>query len=285
MISFAVPCRADGELIDIVGTGGDGLDTFNVSTAASFVISAAGGRVAKQGNRSSSGKCGSADFIEALGVPLALANEHLEQAIASLGFGFLFAQSYHPSLKSVGKIRKEIGVKTVFNILGPLSNPASPTYMLLGVGSPQLGPLYAEVLRRKQVKRGFVVHSDEGMDEISPCGPSTIWMVEDGNITTKRVSPVEDFGLEKAHSLEELAGGSAVDNVATFKKILAGEEKGPVLDYILVNAGCALHVANLAPDLASGVSLARSAISSGKVAKLVDDYIALTNSLHSVGLK
>jgi anthranilate phosphoribosyltransferase len=159
-----------GDVLDIVGTGGDQIDTFNVSTASGFVLAACGQKVAKHGNRSSSGRCGAADLVEALGVNLNLEPEKLSNIVEKLGFGFLFAQKFHPAMKSVAPIRREIGVRTIFNVLGPLTNPAKPAYIVAGVGTKELGDLYSKVLRLAGMKAAWVVHSEEGMDEISPAG-------------------------------------------------------------------------------------------------------------------
>eukprot|EP01116_Phalansterium_solitarium_P019671 TRINITY_DN5593_c1_g1_i1.p1 TRINITY_DN5593_c1_g1~~TRINITY_DN5593_c1_g1_i1.p1 ORF type:complete len:344 (+),score=134.74 TRINITY_DN5593_c1_g1_i1:21-1052(+) len=280
MASFSLPLATTANVIDIVGTGGDLLDTFNVSTAAAFVVAAAGGKVAKHGNRSSSGRCGSADFIEALGAALDLSAQPAAEVLDKCGFCFLFAQKFHPAMKSVAAVRREIGIRTIFNVLGPLTNPAKPTYMLVGVGSADLLHLFARVFQLQGLRRAMIVHSLDGLDEISPAAPTRYCLVEAGNPDIiEGVLRPQDFGLP-SHSLESVAGSVPPDNVATFWRVLRGEQS-PVADFLLLNAGAALYVAGLSSDLRSGVELARSTISSGKVAQLVDSYIQLSNEAAS----
>lgn len=273
MSSFAIPCAVGGPVIDVVGTGGDSVDTFNASTAAAFVVAAAGGRVAKHGNRSSSGRCGAADFMEALGACITLNSPQLATVIEECDMGFLFAQVFHPAMKSVSAIRRELGIRTIFNILGPLTNPASPTHMLVGVGSIELGDLYAQVLL-KMGKQAMVVHSDEGLDEISPCGPTQAWVVKDDAITRTVIKP-EDFGLRPL-AIDDIRGSAPSENAALFRKIVAGKEHHPVVDYVALNAGAALFIGGLAETLAAGVALAQTTIKSGKVAEKLDRYIRLS---------
>eukprot|EP01114_Cavostelium_apophysatum_P023750 TRINITY_DN9050_c0_g1_i1.p1 TRINITY_DN9050_c0_g1~~TRINITY_DN9050_c0_g1_i1.p1 ORF type:complete len:350 (-),score=40.36 TRINITY_DN9050_c0_g1_i1:6-1055(-) len=287
MLSFSLPIAVHDDIVlDIVGTGGDGLDTFNVSTAASFVVAAAGDlKVAKHGNRSSSGRCGSADLVESLGVKLDLKNDQVCELIKKHNFGFLFAQTFHPAMKSVSAIRKEIGVRTIFNMLGPLTNPARPNHMLIGVGTLELGDLYSRVLASNPdlVNKAMVVHSlEHGLDEICVSGTTKVWFVHDGVIEQKEISAA-DFGLQP-HNVSTILGGMPADNVRTFQRILAGESASertliPVEDFIVMNAGAALFVAGKAADLKGGATLARELILSGRAQKLVQDYVRDSQTL------
>eukprot|EP01118_Nematostelium_gracile_P003480 TRINITY_DN14050_c0_g1_i1.p1 TRINITY_DN14050_c0_g1~~TRINITY_DN14050_c0_g1_i1.p1 ORF type:complete len:339 (-),score=73.45 TRINITY_DN14050_c0_g1_i1:36-953(-) len=255
MLGFALPINCGSDFVlDIVGTGGDMLDTFNASTAAAVVVAASGVTVAKHGNRSSSGRCGSADLMEALGANINTDNLKMSDIIKECHFGFLFAQKFHPSMKSVAQVRREIGVRTIFNILGPLSNPANPTHMLVGVGEESLGSLYAQVFLQKGCKRVMVVHSLDGLDEISTETPTKVWLVENGTIKQYEISP-NDFGLP-FHRVENILGADPITNASTFKLILNGAE-GPVTDFLLMNAGAALFVAEKAKTLKEGAELAR----------------------------
>jgi len=284
MGSFAVSCDVysskDEIVVDIVGTGGDAHDTFNASTASAFVVAACGIKVAKHGNRSSSGRCGSADLIEALGAKLDIECEKLPPIIKKLNFGFLFAQKFHPAMKSVGPIRKDIGIRTIFNMLGPLSNPAKPNYMLVGVGTHELGELYSKVFAMmSEVKRVMIVHSlSDGLDEITTSGKTKVWMVENGTIKVSEIAP-SDFGLEE-HKIESILGSTPAENVKTFNKLINGDIDNhlkPVLDFVMLQASAALVVAGKAKDFKEGAQLALEAIRSKKVHSLVQDYINLTN--------
>jgi anthranilate phosphoribosyltransferase len=256
MVSFANPCKvkAPEETMDIVGTGGDGLDTFNVSTAAGMVLAASGVKCAKHGNRSASGSVGSADFLEALGCNIMLDGDQVATAVDECGFGFLFAQMFHPAMKHVGPARKEIGVRTVFNLLGPLTNPAAPGLQVIGVGKKELGPLFAELFKLKGAKRAMIVHSSEGLDEISPAARTYVWLLDEGKITEKEISPA-DFGLD-AHKLEDVQGGSAADRATIFRQAIGGgapqSSESPqvtaVRDYIIINAAPAIYLAGKAKD-------------------------------------
>jgi anthranilate phosphoribosyltransferase len=256
MVSFANPCKvkAPAETMDIVGTGGDGLDTFNVSTAAGMVLAASGVKCAKHGNRSASGSVGSADFLEALGCNIMLNGEQVATAVDECGFGFLFAQMFHPAMKHVGPARKEIGVRTVFNLLGPLTNPAAPGLQVIGVGKKELGPLFAELFKLKGAKRAMIVHSSEGLDEISPAAKTHVWLLDDGKISEKEISPA-DFGLD-AHKLEDVQGGSAADRATIFREVVKGGDPsasetaqvGAIRDYIIINAASAIYLAGKAKD-------------------------------------
>ncbi len=272
MQTHAEPCPVS-DVIDICGTGGDGVDTINVSTAAGFVVAAAGVRVAKHGNRAASSKCGSADVLEALGARIDLGGEQVANVINSCGFGFLFAQRFHPAMRHVGGPRREIAVRTMFNILGPLSNPAKPRAQLVGVGARAIGPVVAEALALRGAGRAIVVHSNDGMDEISPAVATHVWIVGDGAVTEREISPA-DFGLA-AHPLSAVAGGEAPQNAGDILAILDGHD-GPKTEFVLMNAAAALFVAGKTPGLAEGVTLAREAIASGRAREVLDHYVALT---------
>lgn len=287
MVSFANPCKVKDPLttMDIVGTGGDGLDTFNVSTAAGMVLAAAGVKCAKHGNRSASGSVGSADFLEALGCNIKLDGEQVAAAVDECGFGFLFAQMFHPAMRHVAPARKEIGVRTIFNLLGPLTNPAAPGLQVIGVGKKELGQLFAELFKLKGAKRAMIVHSAEGLDEISPAGKTFAWILDGGKITEQEISPA-DFGLE-THKLELVQGGSAADRAAIFREILKG---GPpqasdsaqvqaTRDYIIINAAPAIYLAGKAKTFKAAADIARTALENGSALKVLDKYIALTNNL------
>ncbi|MEO6398563.1 MAG: anthranilate phosphoribosyltransferase [Tepidiformaceae bacterium] len=261
------------DVIDIVGTGGDGMDTFNVSTAAALVVAGAGVRVAKHGNRAASSKCGSADVLEALGANLDLSGERAAQLIESCGFCFLFAQRFHPAFRHVGGPRRELGARTIFNVLGPLTNPARPRAMLVGVGAKALGPVMAEAFRLRGLPRALVVHSAEGLDEISPAGITHGWSVENGIVTELTLRP-EDFGLP-SHPISAVIGGDSAQNSGTMLAILDGSE-GPVTDFVLLNAAAALVVAGTAADYRAGVALARESIGSGRAREVLDHYVALS---------
>jgi len=272
MQAHAEPVKAPN-VIDICGTGGDGVDTINVSTAAGFVVAGAGVRVAKHGNRAASSKCGSADVLEELGARIDLGGEQIARVIDECGFCFLFAQRVHPAMRHVGGPRREIGVRTVFNILGPLSNPADPKRQLVGVGNRALGPLVAQALALRGIERAMIVHSEDGLDEISPAAPTHAWIVGDGAVAERDFSP-EDFGLPR-HALGAVACGDAEQNAGDILAILDGAE-GAKTDFVVMNAAAALWVAGRAEDFAGGVALAREAIASGRAREVLDQYVGLS---------
>jgi anthranilate phosphoribosyltransferase len=271
--SEAVPVS---DVIDIVGTGGDGMDTFNVSTAAAIVVAASGVRVAKHGNRAASSKCGSADVLEALGARLDLSGTDAAHIIQSCGFCFLFAQRFHPAFRHVGGPRREMGARTIFNLLGPLTNPARPRAMLVGVGVRELGPLVAEAFRVRGMSRAMVVHSDEGLDEISPAGPTHAWVLDGGAVHEQQLTPA-DFGLP-VHPIEKVIGGDAEENAGAMLAVLDGAE-GPVTDFVVMNAAAALGIAGKVDALPAGVAMAREALASGRAREVLDHYIALTQEV------
>jgi len=247
-------------VVDTCGTGGDGAKTFNISTTSAFVVAGCGITVAKHGNRSVSSQCGSADLLEALGVKLDTAPEIVEEAVRETGIGFLFAPLYHEAMKFAAKARKEIGLRSIFNMLGPLTNPASANCQLLGVYAPELTEMFAQALRILGVKRAFVVHGHDGLDEISVCAPTRISELNDGMIRTYDINPERFFG--ETSKPDDLAGGSPEDNARITKSILNGE-KGPKRNIILINSSAALVAAGKASDLKEGIALSENSIDSG----------------------
>jgi anthranilate phosphoribosyltransferase len=269
MVGFASAMRARavplprplGVVFDTCGTGGDGARTFNVSTATAIVVAAGGVRVAKHGNRAASSHCGSADVLEALGVNLGTSPEQVVRAVEEANLGFFFAQSWHPSMRHVGPVRKALGVRTAFNLLGPLTNPASPTRQIVGVSRPEHTELLACALGRLGSERAWVVHGANGLDELSTTGHTKISEWRDGAVRTFYLHPA-DAGLPLA-SLEELRGGSVADNAAMLERLLDGE-RGPRRDVVLLNAAAALLVAGEAASLAGGIERAAAAIDEGR---------------------
>lgn len=254
-------------VLDTCGTGGDGSGTFNISTAAAFVAAGAGAVVAKHGNRGASSRSGSADVLEALGVDIQMPVETLRRALREIGIAFLFAQAFHSAMRFVMPARKELGVRTVFNILGPLASPASARYQVIGVSSPKILSTMAEAASRLGVEHVFVVHGQDGTDEVSISGPTDVVEVAGGNQTRFTVQP-SDVGLETSPP-EALAGGGPEDNARIIESVLAGEEGAP-LNAVLMNAALALVAAGLAPDLAGGFRLARESVLSGEARGRLD---------------
>ncbi len=267
---------AAGNVVDLCGTGGDGADTFNVSTAAALVVAGAGARVAKHGNRAASSRCGSADLLEALGARIDLGGEAVARVIEGCGFGFLFAQRFHPAMRHVGGPRRELGTRTIFNVLGPISNPARPRAQLTGVGSAEIGPLFAEAFRIRGLDRAVVVHSADGLDEISPAAATHAWILEGGALREEELTP-DTFGMEGG-SLEDVAGGSPEENAETLRAVLAGQG-GPVADFVTLNAGAGCWVAGLADSFAEGAALAREAVASGRARAVAESYVRLTQEV------
>ncbi len=273
--ALSVPAAGLSGLVDTCGTGGDASGTFNVSTAAAFVVAGAGGRVAKHGNRAMTSACGSADVLEALGAKIDLNPEQVAQCIRDVGIGFMFAQSFHPAMKHVAGPRREIGIRTVFNILGPLTNPAGAAHQLLGVARPELAPLLAEALGRLGARHALVVHGHGGLDELSLSGPSTVHELRDGVLREYTVSPKE-VGLAEAPN-EAARGGSPEENAAALRAVLGGEP-GPLRDITLLNAAAALVAGDAATDLKDGVRLAVRAVDSGAARDKLDAFVKLTGS-------
>jgi len=272
--AVAVHPQRKAELIDTCGTGADRVKTFNVSTAVAFVAAAAGVPVAKHGNRAVTSKCGSADVLEALGCRLDLPPERVAQAIDEIGIGFLFARAHHPAMKYAAPIRQELGVRTVFNVLGPLTNPAGATRQLLGVFAPELTHLIAEVLRELGTERAMVVHGEPGLDELSTLGETVIVHVQDGQIREERITP-EEFGFRRASPEEVTAPDSPLACAQMLRRLLAGE-RGFAYDLLLLNAGAALVVGGKAQNIAEGVRLAEEVIGSGEALQVLDRYIRFT---------
>ena len=262
-------------LVDTCGTGGDASGSFNVSTAAAFVIAASGLRVAKHGNRAMTSQSGSADVLEALGVKLELTPEQVRRCIDEASIGFMFAPAFHPAMRFAAGPRREIGIRTVFNILGPLTNPAGATHQLLGVADSSLGRMMAEVLLRLGSEHVLVVHGADKVDEMSICAPTQIWELYEGNIHEYTVTP-EDVGLTRAAS-GSVKGGTAQENAATLRAILGGQQSGPILDMVLLNAAGALVAGNKVVGLPKAVEAARELVSNGSALKRVDDLVRVSN--------
>ena len=275
MRAHATKVETDFEVMDIVGTGGDNAQSFNISTTASFVAAAGGLKVAKHGNRAASSKCGTADCLEALGVNICQSPAMCRKLLKEVGMCFFFAQQYHTSMKYVGAIRKELGFRTVFNILGPLTNPASPSFQLLGVYDEYLVVPLAQVLTNLGVKRAMVVYGQDKLDEISLCAPTTVCEVKDGWIKTYVISP-EDFGFSRCRR-EDLTGGSPTENAATTRNILGGEQ-GHKRNAVLMNAGAALYIGGKTAALKEGVALAAEIIDSGKATATLKKFIEMSNA-------
>jgi len=274
----ALPVEVGGDLLDTCGTGGDGSGTFNVSTAAAFVCVGAGVRVAKHGNRAASSASGSADVLEALGAKIELTPEQVRECIDTTGMGFMFAQAFHPAMRVVGPVRRELGVRTIFNILGPLTNPARPQHQLFGVGDAGIAPRVAAVLGRIGTKRALVVHGDDGLDEVSLSAPTRVSELRDGRVVDYAFTP-EDGGLSAAPR-EVLKGGSPEENAERIRRIFDGE-MGPGRDFVLINAGAALLAAERAATLREGVRLAAHSIDSGAARRALEAFVETTRGFGS----
>ncbi len=266
-------------VLDIVGTGGDGSNTFNISTTAAFVAAGAGIKVAKHGNRAASSQCGSADVLEALGVKIELTAEQVQQCIEQVGIGYMFAQAFHPAMKYAAAPRREIGIRTVFNILGPLSNPAGASTLVLGVADKTLLEKMAMALKGLGCRHALVVHSEDGLDEITISGPTRVHEVKDGVIKHYLIRP-EDFGLPLA-DLGSLRGGTAAENAAILRSVLKGE-KSPRRDVVLLNAAAGLFAADRVSTLQEGVALAGAVIDNGSALAKLDRLIEFSQSLVKV---
>lgn len=270
----AVP--PDHILVDTCGTGGDAKGTFNISTTAAFVVAGAGIPVAKHGNRSVSGRCGSADVIEALGIPLDLPPERVGRCIDEIGIGFLFAPLLHPAMKHVMAVRRRIRIRTLFNILGPLTNPAAAVAQVIGVSEAGLTEVLADVLNRLGCRRAFVVHGKEGLDEISTVGETKISELRLGQVRTYYVRP-EDFGMRRA-TLADLQGGDAATNAGIIREILRGSS-GPRRDIVLVNAGAAIAAGAGAQDIEEGIAAAARSLDSGAAWNKLEKVVAFCEQL------
>ena len=263
------------DVLEIVGTGGDGSNSFNISTTSSLVIAAGGVPVAKHGNRAASSKSGAADVLEVLGVKITLTPERSAEILKKINICFLFAQNYHIAMKYVAPIRKELGIRTVFNILGPLSNPAGANMELMGVYDQSLVEPLAQVMANLGVDRGMVVYGQDSLDEISMCAPTSVCEIRDGKFTFYEITP-EQFGYERCEK-GALTGGTPAENAEITKAILKGEEKGPKRQAVCLNAGAALYIAGKAASIEEGVKLAESLIDSGAVLKKLEEFVEETN--------
>ena len=263
-------------LVDIVGTGGDGSHTFNISTCSMFVAAACGARVSKHGNRSVSSKSGSADVLEALGVPLTLTPQAIARCIADTGIGFMFAPNHHPAMKNVGPVRKEFGIRTIFNILGPLTNPADAPNILMGVFHPDLVGIQVRALQRLGAEHALVVYGRDGMDEVSLGAATLVGELKDGGIHEYEIHP-EDFGLTMA-SNRALKVETPEQSKAMVRAVL-DNEPGPARDIVALNAGVALYAANVATSMADGVMMARDALASGQALAKMHQFVARTQEL------
>lgn len=274
MMSVAVTADIP-DAVDLVGTGGDGFGTFNVSTTAAFVAAGAGVRIAKHGNRAASSKTGSADLLEALGFELELGPEAVAEMAVDTGFGFFFAPRYHPAMRHAVPIRRDLGVRTVFNFLGPLCNPAGAR-MCVGSSDARMARLMVDVLAARNVDRGFVVYGEEGLDELSTAGPSRIYRLIEGEITEAEFTP-EDFGVARS-PIDDIVGGDAKRNVEITLSVLSGD-KGPYRDAAVVNAAPGLVLAGIADGFVSGVQIAAEAIDSGAAREVLDRSLEASRRL------
>jgi len=266
--AIKVNVKDKSKLVDTCGTGGDNIGTFNVSTISAFVVAASGAKVAKHGNRSVSSKCGSADLMESLGVKIDMPPEKVERCIDEVGLGFLFAPIFHPAMKNVVRQRREIGVRTIFNILGPLSNPADAPYQLMGVYDKDLVEPIAKVLVKLGIKRAFVVHGLEGLDEVSLTAETLVAQVDGEDIKVYTVKP-EDFGLKRV-SIEDLKGGDIIENKEIALNILTGKDYSPKTDFVALNSGFALKVAGVVSSIKEGIELAKESIYSKKAYEVLE---------------
>ena len=273
MREFAVRIEpiVSGTLVDMCGTGGDKSGTFNVSTTAMFIVAAAGIPVAKHGNRALTSKCGSADVLEALGVDLSASPEKVRKSIEEVGIGFMYAPAHHSATKHVMPVRKALGYRTVFNILGPLTNPANAKAQLMGVYDPDLTEKLAEVFRILGLERAMVVHGEPGIDELSTIGKTKVSELKEGRINTYYISP-EDYKLHKAE-LKDLTGGTPKENAEILKRILNGEDTGPKRDIVLLNAAAGIVVGKKADNLSLGLNIAREVLDSGKAYRKLCEYV------------
>lgn len=274
--SVKVDVADKAHLVDIVGTGGDGAHTFNISTCAMFVIAAAGARVSKHGGRSVSSKSGSADAVEALGISLALTPAQIADCIAQTGIGFMFAPNHHPAMKNVAPVRKELGVRTIFNILGPLTNPAGAPNILLGVFHPDLVGIMVRALQNLGASHALVVHGKDGLDEVSLGAATMVGELKDGVIREYEIHP-EDFGLQMVSTR-----ALQVDNPETSRAMLLGVldgQSGPARDIVLLNAGAALYAADVASSIEAGIALARQALDSGAAKAKLDQLVTVAHAL------
>jgi anthranilate phosphoribosyltransferase len=276
MRAKATPVKIKGPAIDIVGTGGDGAATFNISTAAAFVVAGAGLKVAKHGNRAMSSQCGSADILEALGLKIDLSADSVAECIENVGIGFMFAQVFHPAMKYAAPVRKEIGIRTVFNLLGPLTNPANVEHILLGVPSEDVGVKIAAVLKRLGIKHALVVHGKDGLDEISIGGKTVIWEITKDKLSSPyEVSP-RDFGFSKVE-IGEIRGGTPQENASLLNRILGGE-KSVLRDMVVMNAAAGLIAGDATTNIKEAVKLSQESIDNGKAKVKLERLVTLSRN-------
>jgi anthranilate phosphoribosyltransferase len=268
------------EVLEIVGTGGDGSNSFNISTTSAFVIAAGGVPVAKHGNRAASSKSGAADCLEALGVKIDISPEHSKQVLEDTNICFLFAQKYHTAMKYVGPVRKELGIRTIFNILGPLTNPAGATMQVMGVYEKELVEPLAQVLCNLGVKSGMVVYGEDKLDEISLSAPTYVCEIRNGETKSYTIQP-EDYGYESC-TKEDLLGGTPEENAKITRDILEGKDCGPKRAAVCMNAGAALYIAGVAQTMTEGVKLAERLIDEGKAAEKLEEFIKETNQEEAI---
>jgi anthranilate phosphoribosyltransferase len=276
MRSAATRVDAGDNVVDVVGTGGDGAGTFNISTLSALVVASAGGRVAKHGNRSITSACGAADYLEAVGIAIDLPPAGVAQCVRETGFGFMFAPLYHPAMLSSIGPRREIGVRTVFNILGPLTNPAGARRQLTGVAVPDLGETLAHVLDLMGSEHAVIVHGEDGLDEISVSAPTQIHEAHQGSVRSYVIEP-EQYGLRR-WAADAVRGGNVEANVRLSDGVLAAE-RGPTRDVVLLNAGAALYMAGLAESIASGIERAADELDSGRARRKVDQVAAASQRI------
>jgi anthranilate phosphoribosyltransferase len=267
--------KVDGNYIDLVGTGGDGTNTFNISTTSALVAAAAGVPVAKHGNRAISSRSGAADVLEALGINIMLEAPQVQACIENVGIGFMFAQIFNKSMKNVGQARKDMGIRTIFNVLGPVSNPSNAKAALIGVYAKSLTEPIAYAMQAMGVERAMIVSGCDGMDEITMTGKTTVSEIKDGKVTTYELDP-KDYGFEYASS-DELKGGQGEANAEITRGILGGSVTGAKRDIVLMNAGAAIYVGGKAESVAEGIKIAEKTIDSGLAAKKLDELVEFSN--------
>lgn len=273
MVDASVRVDVGEPVVDSVGTGGDQLGTFNISTTAAFIAAGVGVKIAKHGNRAASSRTGSADVLESLGFDLEMEPDDTAAMIREVGFGFFFAPRYHPAMRHAGPVRSSLGIRTVFNFLGPLTNPAGASRLSVGTSDPRMASLMVEVLRNRGAERAFVFYGEDGLDELTTTGPSFIYRLRDGEVTTAEFTP-EDFGVRRS-TIDELRGGSAEENTEILLGILNGR-LGPRRDIAVVNAAPVIVVAGLADGFVEAVALAGEAIDSGEALAVLDRALAFT---------
>ena len=274
MRAHATKAPHDMDVLEIVGTGGDGANTFNISSTSAMVIAAGGVPVAKHGNRAAS-KSGAADVLEALGVNISLPPEKCRALLEQVGICFLFAQTYHTAMKYVGPVRKELGIRTVFNILGPITNPAAPTMGVMGVYDQSLLEPYAAVMQNLGIRRGLVVYGTDRLDEISASAPTAVCEIRDGKTNLYEITP-EQFGYTRCQK-SDLLGGTPEENAQITRNILSGQDKGPKRQAVCLNAGAALYAAGSAETMEAGVRLAEYLIDSGKAMEKLQQFVEASN--------